>query len=569
MRIALIQFLLLALAALQARAAEDLVLKAMRDELKRTADRLQMDDLDRPYFVSYYVMDSSETEFGATFGSPRDESRNATREAAAELRVGSPEFDSSWYAGQDFTSYLPAVAPLGEEADYDALRFGLWSLTDDAYKKALEKYSQKKAYKQNKNITELYGDLSPAKKVSLLEPQPAFAPADMEALKAAAVKLSAVFRKYPGIQGSQAVLRRVLRTFRFVNSEGTVFRYYTDGAYLELKAVIQTTAGLRISDEKGFYWTSPAEMPPYAALEAETEAFARDMSYLVVSSTAGPYLGPVLFEDQGAAEFLGQLFVNQVSYVRSPWADHDDWTRYYIAKGELTKKLDMRVLPPFMSVSDDPLQREYAGVRLLGYYPIDNEGVPPVPLELVRGGKLVNFYMTRAPVGKCAESNGHARGFIREFPMPRPGSVFFKAQQAKKLPRAQLKKELLRLAAENGLDYAVIVRRLDPWDTRKGEDLLAGPMLAYRVSVKDGSETLMNGAEWAGVNFRALRDIVLVSEGEQVYNYYQPTPFFYTHSYVPASIIAPEALLVQEMELKPTEAKPDRQPYLPHPFFAK
>lgn len=569
MRKTLLPLLLISLAAAPAGAAEDLVLKAMRDELGRTTQRLRMDDLDKPYFVSYYVMDSTEAEYGAAFGSPREDSVGVTREAAAEVRVGSPKFDNTWYAGQDFTSYLPATSALAEEAGYDALRFSLWSLTDEAYKRALEQFSQKKAYRQNKNIAEIYGDLSPQKKVSLLEAEPAFAAADPAALKDTVVRLSAVFRKYPKIQGSQAVLRRALRTFRFVNSEGTAFRYYKDGVALEIKASIQTAAGLRLGDEKSFYWTSPADMPPYGELEAETEAFARDMSYLVDSSTAEPYLGPVLFEDQAAAEFLGQLFVNQVSYVRSPWADHDDWTRYYIAKGELTKKLGMRVLPAFMSVSDDPLVREHAGVRLLGYYPVDNEGVRPVPLELARNGKLVNFYMTRAPVGKCAESNGHARGFIREFPMPRPGNVFFTAQPAKQAPRAGLKKELLRLAAENGLDYAVIVRRLDQWDGRKGEDLLAGPALAYKVSVKDGSETPINGEEWAGVNFRALRDIMLVSDAEQVYNYYQPTPFFYTRGYVAASIIAPSALLVQEMELKPTEAKPDRQPYLPHPFFDK
>lgn len=562
-------YLLLLLPAHPAAAAPDPVLRAMTDELKRTSDRLRMDDLDRPYFVSYLVTDSTETEFGAAFGALRERFSNVTREAAVDVRVGSPKFDNTWYVGQDFMTYLPPAANMAEEAGYDALRHALWSVTDEAYKRALEMYSQKKAYRQNKNIAEIYGDLSPQQRLTMLEEEPAFAGADPDALQDLAVRLSGVFRKYPAIQGSQAVLRRVIRTYRFVNSEGTSFRYYKDGVSLEIKASIQTAAGLRIGDEKCFYWTSPADMPPYERLEAETEEFARGLSYTVASSTAEPYLGPVLFEGQAAAEFLGQLFVNQVSFVRSPWADHDDWTKYYIGKGALTKKLGMRVLPAFMSVSDDPLKAEYAGERLLGYYPVDNEGVRPVPLELARAGRLVNFYMTRAPVGKAAESNGHARGHIREFPMPRPGNVFFSAQPAKKAPAAGLKKELLRLAAENGLDYAVIVRRLDPWDTRDGEALLANPVLAFKVSVKDGSETALNGAEWSGVNFRALRDIMLVSDAEQVYNYYQPTPFFYTRGYVPASIVAPSALLVQELELKPTEAKPDRQPYLPHPFFVK
>jgi hypothetical protein len=177
--------------------------------------------------------------------------------------------------------------------------------------------------------------------------------------------------------------------------------------------------------------------------------------------------------------------------------------------------------------------------------------------------------MGRAPVKEFAGSNGHARGFVNEFPTPRPGSVFFTAQPEKRAPAADLKKKLLALAAESGLDYAVVVRRLDPEAQKKSDELLAGPVLAYRVSVKDGAETAIGLSEWAGVTFRALRDIVLVSDKDYVYNFFQPGPFYYNRGYVPASIVAPSALLVQEMELKPVDSKPDRKPYLPHPYFEK
>jgi hypothetical protein len=293
------------------------------------------------------------------------------------------------------------------------------------------------------------------------------------------------------------------------------------------------------------------------------------MSYLVETSTAEVYLGPVLFEDQAAAEFLNQLFVSNISFARTPWADHEDWIRYYIASGGLTKKLNMRVLPGFVNVSDNPLQASYNGQQLNGSYPIDNEGVRPGPLDLVKNGKLVNFYMSRAPVKEFRNSNGHARGATGEFATPRPGNVLFTVQPEKRAPLADLKKKLLQMAAENGLDYAVIVRRMDGEGEKKTEDLLAPPVLAYKVNVKDGSESLMGGSEWTGVTFRALRDIMLVSDADQVYNYYQPGPFYYNRGYVPASLVAPSALLVQEMELKPTDRKPDRQPYLPHPYFDK
>ncbi len=552
-----------------ARAAGDSVLKAMRDELGRTVRRLKMDNLDRPYYVSYYVVDSTETSLSASFGSLKDDSTDVSRRVAADLRVGSSDFDNTWYVGQDFNSYSPASAPLNEEAGYDALRFGLWSLTDDAYKKALEKYSQKKAYRTKKNIAEIYGDLSPEPKTTLFDdarPREAF---DAQAWRERLKSLSAVFRKYPAVQESEVSFGLALRTARFAGSDGTEFRRGWDDVTLSVRATVQDRTGMRISDEADFLWPSLGDVPSYEELAARTEAFARDMSYLVEASTSEVYLGPVLFEDQAAAEFLNQLFVSNVSFPRTPWADRDDWTRYYIASGDLTKKLGMRVLPSFVGVTDDPLKTVYDGVALAGSYPIDNEGVRPAPLDLVRGGKLVNFYMDRAPVKEFRVSNGHARGALSEFPTPRPGNVFFSFLPAKRAPDAELKKKLLALAAENGLDYAVMVRRLDPETSREYGELLSNPVIAYKVSVKDGSETPLGPSEWSGVTFRALRDIMLASDKDQVYNYYQAGPFYYNRGLVPASIAAPEALLVQEMELKPTDAKPDRPPYLPHPYFAK
>jgi hypothetical protein len=559
--------ILAALAAAAPAAAADKVLDAMRDEMQRNVQRLKMDGVDRPYFLSYYVVDSTDTSMSAVFGSLRDDSSGVSRRAVADLRVGSPAFDSSQYAGDDLGSYEPATAQLNEEDGYDAIRFSLWSLTDEAYKKALEKYSQKKAYRQKKNITELYGDLSPEKKESYFGDGGPAEPLDVPAWRENVRKLSAIFRKYPAVQGSEVSFSRTLRTVRFVNSEGTQYRYRWDKVDLNIRATVQDKKGYRIGDERALSWRSLADMPAFDKLAGATENFAREMSCLVESSTAEVYLGPVLFEDQAAAEFLNQLFVRNVSFARAPWATHDDWIQYYISSGDLTKKLGTRVLPAFMSAVDDPLRASYDGVALTGAYPIDNEGVRPAPLELARNGKLVNFYMGRAPVKEFRNSNGHARGFINEFPTPRPGSVFFTEQPEKRAPQAELRKKLLQLAADSGLDYALVVRRLDPEGEKKFDELLAGPVLAYKVSVKDGSESLIGPADWTGVTFRALRDILFVSDKDYVYNYYQAGPFYYDRGYVPASIVAPSALLVQEMELKPTDKKPDRQPYLPHPYF--
>ena len=53
------------------------------------------------------------------------------------------------------------------------------------------------------------------------------------------------------------------------------------------------------------------------------------------------------------------------------------------------------------------------------------------------------------------------------------------------------------------------------------------------------AEELINGVEFDGVSFRALRDIVLTSDDYYVHNFYQSGPLFYNRADVPAAIITP------------------------------
>ena len=69
----------------------------------------------------------------------------------------------------------------------------------------------------------------------------------------------------------------------------------------------------------------------------------------------------------------------------------------------------------------------------------------------------------------------------------------------------------------------------------------------------------MHGIEFTGVTLRALRDITAVSKETYVHNLSWSTP---------GTVVAP-AILVQEMEIKKSETKPDKLPYMPNPYFAR
>ena len=62
MRIVRTSLILCALAAaLPLCAQDDIVVKAMRDELDRSMKQLQLENLEKSYFISYCVIDSDNT----------------------------------------------------------------------------------------------------------------------------------------------------------------------------------------------------------------------------------------------------------------------------------------------------------------------------------------------------------------------------------------------------------------------------------------------------------------------------------------------------------------------------
>ena len=51
-------------------AEDDILQRALRDELARSMQQLQLEDLERPYFISYRVREVKSKSSSATFGSP-------------------------------------------------------------------------------------------------------------------------------------------------------------------------------------------------------------------------------------------------------------------------------------------------------------------------------------------------------------------------------------------------------------------------------------------------------------------------------------------------------------------
>jgi TldD protein len=239
----------------------------------------------------------------------------------------------------------------------------------------------------------------------------------------------------------------------------------------------------------------------------------------------------------------------------------------------LEHKLGTRLLPGSFQVWDDPTTGALGGQTLLGHYRFDDEAVPAGRVDLVKDGRLNTLCLSRAPTRKLSGSNGHGRASSGAGPRASVANLF--VQDEKGLTGAELKQELLNAARDEGLDYAVRVESVQlPGALSSRADLLSywnrsgrtagklgDPVVAWKVSVKDGSETPIRGVEFAPLEVRALRRILAAGTQPAVFNH---LGLEWSGAGVPVTVVAPSVLL-EEMELSKIQEEFERQPILKAP----
>ncbi len=92
-------------------AQDDVVMRAMRDELARSMADLRLEELSRPYFIAYRVDELNEVSAAASFGSVTSSRENLTRRLSVEVRVGDYAFDNTNFLGPPSFPRLRSAAP--------------------------------------------------------------------------------------------------------------------------------------------------------------------------------------------------------------------------------------------------------------------------------------------------------------------------------------------------------------------------------------------------------------------------------------------------------------------------
>jgi TldD protein len=535
------------------------VLEAMGQELDRSTERLRLDGYERPYFIGYQVKDVTSHEVSGRYGAVMDDLTRQDRTVAADVRVGSHELDSSG-ASEDVlvlgdgqpTWYAPKDAPV--DGHPQALRAVLWLQTDERYKEALAGYFKKRSrdvYRRDDPGRAPSFSREPAARQ--VEPARPF-PFDRERWRRAVRDTTSAFRDQPHVFDAQLRVTAERQVRWLATTEGT--RLLTERTLyaVHLLALTRAEDGQLLDGGRDFYAPTEAGLPSPAALAAAARAVAAELAALRAAPAIDPYTGPAILEPEATGVLFHEAVGHRLEGERLE--DDKDGQTY---KGQVGRP----VLPPFLSIVDDPTLGEVAGTPLNGSYAYDDQGVPARRTELVRDGTLVGYLLSRKPVKPFDRSNGHGRSQGTRPAMARMANLV--VLSSRPVPRAELKRLLMAEARRQGKPYGLLIRDITGGNTNTttyGYQAFKGtPRLVYRIDAETGEETLVRGVELVGTPLTSVNKVLATGDAVRVFNGFCGAE----SGYVPVSTVAPAAL-VGEIELQRVARAMERGPVLPSPW---
>lgn len=579
----------------QAPADNDHTLQAMKDEMARAKSRLELqitqgDKPVRPYYIEYRLLDMDVREVVAEYGALLSTNRNRSRIMDVNARVGDYKLDSSNFVGEEgFRGFIGSTGTVGIDRDYDSLRQDLWIATDQAFKEAAETYSRKQAYLSSLARQSDIDDFAKVETVRHIEP---LATADWSNRnwEQEARDSSAALRAFPLIYESRVTYYLVYTTEYLLTSEGTEVRANHSFAAIEAGMNALANDGMQVDHYCSSYAPRPADLPSVDEVKKGLQVAASELMAMRVAVPAPDYTGPVLFESRAAAAFVAEVLGPSLSGARPPLAFQpvvDQLMSSLGARSDWSGKVDSRVLPPSVSLVDDPGAKDYKGTPLVGGYAIDQEGVPAQKVTIVENGKLKNLLMSRRPGPDFDKSNGHGRSSFLADPKPTMSNLFFSSTET--VSKDELRKKFADECRSEKLDFCMVVREMDnpALSLMHQEDftgLLASfggnaatdrlPLVVYKLYPSDGREELVRGARITGFSPRSLRNIAAIGNDDFVYNYMQSQingiagtalgAFGSAQSGLPAAVVVP-SLLFEEVEVRGARGEPKRLPILPEP----
>src|SRR5689334_4134376 len=535
-----------------AGANDPVLLQTLQHELDRAMTSLSKAD-PAPYFISYAGNEEFSSVIMGSHGALMANIKRHERTVDVSVRVGDRDLDNT-HGENRFNAVTTAALPLEDRPD--AIARVLWINTDRMYKKAAQGFLE---VKTNTKVRAEEEDSSPD--FSTEKPQvyigkesvpPKF---DQHEWEGRIRRLSAIFARYPDIQNSPVVLLVQDATRYFVSSEGS--RIVTSKPLIRVLAMGSTRAddGMELARSETFDASTFDKLAPEQVMAAKIEKIAQDLQKLKKAPVVEPFNGPALLSGRAAAVFFHEVVGHRLEGQRQR-GENEGQT--------FTKMINQRVLPPFLSVEDDPTLASLAGVELSGHYAYDDEGQKSEKVDLITNGVLKEFLMSRMPVKGFLHSNGHGRAQDGLMPVGRQGNLIVRS--SKSVPDSQLRAKFIEQIRKSGKPYGLYFEDIAGGFTLTMRNMPQAfqimPLMVWKVFPDGRPDQLVRGVDIIGTPLNALNRIVLTGQKTEVFN----GECGAESGSVPVAAAAP-AMLFSEIEVQKVAQGHERPPVLPPPGF--
>ncbi len=387
-----------------------------------------------------------------------------------------------------------SIAVEGVGRDESSIRRKIEPNLEEAIRKALADYSER-AVASGPQDSSLFYVLSKEQIVESIDPIPHRSKNLIHEKKAINIEqqLKALWDLFCArkeiVKKAEIMIRSTGLVRRYVNSEGTTIRSHNFRAYYRINLDI-LAEDLRIIEcsDTPYYAMTPEQIKKYNYVNN------RRVQGLLEHISALAKTRPMIRPSQGTVKcpaYLGERAFS--NFIHEPLAHPK----------EGSEKIGEPILPPFISVIDDPTYRFGHG-----YMQYDEEGVRGQKTILVKDGIRNDVLLDRLSAGKLGcSSNGHARGeWVYNMdeatgqkrvgiPERRVTNLFTTASNGVSTQR--LFREFLENINKDGCEYGMIVRGGGAYIDSVTRDFVLPPFFLQKVYPDDRRE-LTSGARVLG-----------------------------------------------------------------------
>lgn len=515
----------------------DVIFSAMEDEMKHVYKELSEKQKTEPLLIDYVLCHSRYSQAVASAGTCTGITNYGTaNRVMADVILGDSMITSKIEIDNRQPTYIH------HEMDYASIRKALRKESIKAYTSAVENLDNKK--------NKLNDSPKPEKEISVPEfrklPPVVWIGrsavnenTSIDTMKHLAERLSTVFLDYPELMNHKVYIRQRRFDHYRLTSEGQKIMIPESQLTIFADADIKTNNGLCITKEYRRHVSRIEDLPSEKDIADELRQFAesiiKESKAKVVKDL---YIGPVLYEDEAAAEIIAD---NAIFYAHSySYPERDMYDKKYLY-------LDKKIFPKQLDVYQLGEDSIYNGVNLMGYNPVDANGQKPMTLKFIEKGILKNMLSKRAPsVGSNLYTGNEWFNTVGVSILPKfsAGILHIKSDEAIKY--SKLRKLLLKSAKDQGFEYAYIVR-----------DSRTAPQELVRVNTKTGEEELILW-EFEKPSRQEIKRAYGVSKEEIIYNKESEfgdktllAQFMGKKTFRKGnSIISPKAILLENVELQ-------------------